>query len=92
MAYENLIYEKRDGIAFVTFNRPKVLNALNRKTMEELQQALLDARGDESVRVLILSGAGEKSFVAGGHRRTFATDAGERKGVFAVWAERDSSA
>ena len=40
----NLLYEKRDGNAFVTFNRPKVLNALNRKTMEELQQVLLDAR------------------------------------------------
>src|SRR5580698_6064918 len=65
MAYENLLYEKRDGIAFVTFNRPKVLNALNRKTMEELQQVLLDARSDETVRVLILTGAGEKSFVAG---------------------------
>jgi enoyl-CoA hydratase len=65
MAYENLLYEKRDGIAFVTFNRPKVLNALNRKTMEELQHALVDARGDEAIRVLILTGAGEKSFVAG---------------------------
>src|SRR6202162_3512400 len=65
MPYENLLYEKRDGIGFITFNRPKVLNALNRKTMEELQQALLDARGDEAVRVLILTGAGEKSFVAG---------------------------
>jgi len=65
MAYENLLYEKRDGIAFITFNRPKVLNALNRKTMEELQQVLFDARGDETVRVLILTGAGEKSFVAG---------------------------
>src|SRR5271169_1188678 len=61
----NLLYEKRDGIAFITFNRPKVLNALNRKTMEELQHALLDARGDDAVRVLILTGAGEKSFVAG---------------------------
>ncbi|MGB2622594.1 MAG: enoyl-CoA hydratase-related protein [Candidatus Acidiferrum sp.] len=65
MGYENLIYEKRDGIAFVTFNRPKVLNALNRKTVEELRDALLDARGDDAVRVLILTGAGEKSFVAG---------------------------
>jgi len=65
MAYENLLYEKRDGIAFVTFNRPKVLNALNRNTMEELQQVLLDARRDDAVRVLILTGAGEKSFVAG---------------------------
>jgi len=65
MAYENLLYEKRDGIAFVTFNRPKVLNALSRRTMEELRDILLDARGDEAVRVLILTGAGEKSFVAG---------------------------
>jgi enoyl-CoA hydratase/carnithine racemase len=65
MAYENLLYEKKDGIAYVTLNRPKVLNALNRKTVEELQDALIDARGDDSVRVLILTGAGEKSFVAG---------------------------
>jgi enoyl-CoA hydratase len=65
MAYENLLYEKRDGIGFVTFNRPKVLNALNRKTMEELQDILTSARDDDSVRVLILTGAGEKSFVAG---------------------------
>src|ERR1700682_4981821 len=65
MAYENLLYEKRDGIAFITFNRPKVLNALNRKTIEELQQALLNARDDNAVRVLILTGAGEKAFVAG---------------------------
>lgn len=65
MAYENLLYEKRGAVAVVTFNRPKVLNALNRGTMEELQQALSDARGDDAVRVLILTGAGEKSFVAG---------------------------
>ncbi len=65
MAYENLLYEKRGGIAYITFNRPKVLNALNRKTIEELRHALLDARDDESIRVLILTGTGEKSFVAG---------------------------
>jgi len=65
MAYENLLYEKRDGIGFITFNRPKVLNALNRKTMEELRDILTAAREDDDVRVLILTGAGEKSFVAG---------------------------
>ncbi len=65
MAYENILFEKKDGIAYITFNRPKVLNALNRKTVEELRDALLDARDDSSVRVLILTGAGEKSFVAG---------------------------
>src|SRR2546423_3190420 len=65
MGYENILYVKKEGIAHITFNRPKVLNALNRKTVEELQHALLDARNDDTVRVLILTGAGEKAFVAG---------------------------
>jgi len=65
MSYENLLYEKKDGIARITFNRPKVLNALNRKTVEELRGALTDAREDAAVRVLILTGVGEKAFVAG---------------------------
>src|SRR5262244_2177118 len=65
MAYENLLYEKKDGIARITFNRPKVLNALNRKTVEELRDALTDAKNDAAVRVLILAGGGEKAFVAG---------------------------
>jgi len=65
MPYENLRYEKKEGIAFITFNRPKTLNALNRKTIEELQEVFLDARDDSEVRVLILTGAGEKAFVAG---------------------------
>ena len=65
MAYENLLYEKRDRIGYITFNRPKVLNALNRKTMEELRDILTAAGEDDEVRVLILTGAGEKSFVAG---------------------------
>lgn len=65
MAFENLLYEKKDGIARITFDRPKVLNALNRKTVEELRKALVDSRDDNAVRVLILTGVGEKSFVAG---------------------------
>ena len=65
MSYENILFEKKEGIATITFNRPKVLNALNRKTVEELQSALLDARDDTSVRALILTGVGEKAFVAG---------------------------
>src|SRR5579863_1468806 len=65
MPYENLLYEKKDGIAWITFDRPKVLNALNRKTIEEFEHALIDARDDASVRVLILTGSGEKAFVAG---------------------------
>jgi enoyl-CoA hydratase len=65
MTYENLLYEAKDQIAKITFNRPSVLNALNRKTMEELGEALEKVRADDSVRVLILTGAGEKAFVAG---------------------------
>jgi enoyl-CoA hydratase/carnithine racemase len=65
MAYENLLFEKRDGIGWITFNRPKVLNALNRKTMEELDHLLTNVREDVAVRVLILTGAGDKSFIAG---------------------------
>jgi enoyl-CoA hydratase len=65
MAYENLLYEVKEKIAFITFNRPKVLNALNRRTVEELGDCLAAAEADAGVRVLILTGAGEKAFVAG---------------------------
>jgi len=65
MNFENIQYEVREQIGYVTFNRPKALNALNRGTMEELGVALSAARQDEGVRVLILTGAGEKAFVAG---------------------------
>ena len=65
MAYENLLYEVRDGIAWITFNRPKVLNALNHATLTELGHALDAARDDHAVRVVIVTGAGEKAFVAG---------------------------
>jgi enoyl-CoA hydratase len=65
MTYSNILFEKKDAIAYVTVKRPKVLNALNRQTVEELRDAFLDARDDEAVRAIILTGAGEKSFVAG---------------------------
>src|ERR1700720_4169581 len=65
MSYENLLFEVNDQIARITFNRPQVLNALNRKTMDELGDCLNAARRDDRVRVLILTGAGEKAFVAG---------------------------
>ncbi|MGH9556606.1 MAG: enoyl-CoA hydratase-related protein, partial [Terriglobales bacterium] len=65
MTYENILYEKKSQLAYITINRPKVLNALNMATMEELRQAFTSARDDKDVRVVILTGAGEKSFVAG---------------------------
>jgi enoyl-CoA hydratase len=65
MQYENILYQVEDGVAIITLNRPKVLNALNPATIAELEQALAEVRQDESVRVLVLTGAGEKAFVAG---------------------------
>ncbi len=62
---ENLKVEQRDGILIVTVDRPKVLNALNARTMDELSSVFLEARGDESVRAVILTGGGEKAFIAG---------------------------
>jgi enoyl-CoA hydratase/carnithine racemase len=63
--YENLLYDKKDKIAYITVNRPKVLNALNLPTMEDLRRAFTSAKEDPEVRVVILTGAGEKAFVAG---------------------------
>lgn len=65
MAYENLIVERDGGVLVVTINRPKVLNALNAATLTELSQAMDAAAADDTVRAVILTGAGEKSFVAG---------------------------
>lgn len=65
MKYENLLYEAAAGIATITINRPQVLNALNQATIAELAGALKEARGDPNVRVVILTGAGEKAFIGG---------------------------
>ena len=65
MSYETLKVETRDGVAVVTVNRPEKLNALNDRTMEELEQAFTAVGSDPAVRGVILTGAGEKAFVAG---------------------------
>ena len=65
MAYENIKVERRDQIAFVTIDRQKVLNALNMAVMTELREAFTSIKDDADVRVAILTGAGEKAFVAG---------------------------
>ena len=65
MAYETLIVETRDGVAVVTVNRPDKLNALSDRTMEELDRAFTSLQDDAAVRGVILTGAGEKAFVAG---------------------------
>lgn len=65
MKYENILFDVEEGIATITFNRPNVLNALNEASLNELSHAIDEISANEDVRVLILTGAGEKSFVAG---------------------------
>ncbi len=65
MNYENILLEKKNSIAYVTVNRPKVLNALKMATMDELRAAFHDIKNDATVRVVILTGSGEKAFIAG---------------------------
>ncbi|HYR69506.1 MAG TPA: enoyl-CoA hydratase-related protein, partial [Candidatus Dormibacteraeota bacterium] len=65
MAYENLIVEVKDRIAHVTVNRPKLLNALNEKTVREIHAAFSTLRHDPAVGAVILTGSGEKAFIAG---------------------------
>src|SRR6201993_2214537 len=79
----NVLYGKRDAIAYVTVNRPKVLNALNTLTWKDLRTAFEDARDDDAVRGVILTGAGDKAFIAG-------ADIGELAHATALEAEESS--
>lgn len=79
----NVLYEKRGAIAYVTVNRPKVLNALNTPTWQDLRTAFEDAQNDPTVRGVILTGAGDKAFIAG-------ADIGELAHATAIDAERSS--
>jgi enoyl-CoA hydratase len=65
MGYEKIIFEIKDGIAVLTVNRPKKMNALNFQTMDEIQAAIAEVHADDSIRALIVTGSGDKAFVAG---------------------------
>ena len=64
-SFENILYTTGNSIAYITLNRPKVLNALSRKTIEELKAAFTLAQGDSAVLGVILTGAGDRAFIAG---------------------------
>ena len=81
---ETILYAKKGAIAYVTLNRPKVLNALNKRTWEDLKAAFEDAQDDAAVRGVILTGAGDKAFIAG-------ADISELTQVSAVEAEKSST-
>jgi enoyl-CoA hydratase len=79
----NVLYGKKGNIAYITVNRPKVLNALNTPTWSDLRKAFEDARDDAAIRGVILTGAGDKAFIAG-------ADISELAQVSAVEAEQSS--
>lgn len=83
MAYENILFAAENGIAVITFNRPKALNALNGALLEEFSRALDEIEANEDIRVLVLTGAGEKSFVAGADITELATFGPLQAKVFA---------
>ena len=66
MNYEDILYEKRDGVARITINRPSVYNAFRAQTCEEIIAAMKDADHDRSVGVVVITGAGQKAFCTGG--------------------------
>jgi len=65
MEFKFIIYEKSEGVATITLNRPEALNAFSKEVVDEVLQAVEDVRNDENVRVVVLTGAGEKAFSAG---------------------------
>ena len=80
---KNVLYETKGAIAYVTVNRPKVLNALNTPTWTDLRRAFEHALDDAAIRGVILTGAGDKAFIAG-------ADIGELAGLTAFEAEQSS--
>lgn len=78
-AYEDIRYDKADGIAKITINRPEVRNAFRPQTVQEMSHALNDARDDETIGVIILTGEGDKAFCSGGDQRVRG-DAGYKDG------------
>ncbi len=84
MKYENLLFDLEDGVAIVTINRPKVLNALNAQTVAELKAAFTRVADDPNIKCAILTGAGEKSFVAGADISEIATKDASSGTAFAL--------
>ena len=84
LSLETVLYEKKGGFAYITMNRPKVLNALNKRALADLREAFQDAKDDSEVRGAIITGAGDKAFIAG-------ADISELTQLSAVEAEKSST-
>jgi enoyl-CoA hydratase len=81
---ENILIEKQENIAIVTINRPEKLNALNKATIQELHEGFKSLNEDKSVKVIIVTGSGEKAFVAGADISEFANFSVENGGLLAA--------
>src|SRR5713226_5023094 len=81
-SFENITYEVKGSIGYITLNRPKVMNALNRRTVEELNTAFHAAKKDVTVKGIILTGTGEKAFIAGADIAELSAIDGEKAGEF----------
>lgn len=84
MAFENILTEVNDGLGLITINRPSKLNALNKATIQELHEAFKAFDGDSTVKVIIVTGSGEKAFVAGADISEFANFSEEEGGKLAA--------
>ncbi|WP_299250330.1 enoyl-CoA hydratase-related protein [uncultured Lacinutrix sp.] len=84
MQYENILSENENGITTITVNRPSKLNALNKATIGELHEAFKAANNDEAIKVIIITGSGEKAFVAGADISEFANFSVENGGKLAA--------
>ncbi len=80
MTYTDILYEKKDGVAWITINRPEVRNAFRTRTVHELTEAFTDARFDPAVGVVVLTGAGDRAFCAGGDQKARGAGAYETEG------------
>lgn len=95
MSYQNLIVTKEGNLALVTINRPEVRNALNTETWQEIKQLVNDLEQDDNIRVVIITGAGDKAFVAGAdinslkERSMLETFRGENPAILNRWAAMD---
>jgi len=83
--FQNILYQKDDGKATITLNRPEVLNALNFETLQELGTALQDASWDDRIAVVVITGAGEKAFCTGADMKEWSEDFLRRPNDFYKW-------